>query len=558
MVRRILGFVEREIRGLHQAAYVLGAFALFSQALALIRDRLLAGQFGAGETLDVYYAAFRIPDLIFVAVASFVSLYVIIPLLSGRRLGDPGSARFLSAALFLFTAAIGVVALGAFLLAPVILPWLFPGLAPSPLFDDLVALTRLLLLQPILLGISNLFGSVTQLHRKFLLYALSPFLYNGGIIIGITLLYPPFGLMGLGSGVVLGALLHMGVQLPFILRSRMLSLYLLPIPWEDIKRVLALSLPRTIGLSLGQVTLLILASLASLMASGSIAVFNLSFNLQSVPLAIIGVSYSVAAFPMLSRLFAGGDTGGFSAQVIAALRHIAFWSLPAVALFVVLRAQIVRVIFGVGEFDWTDTRLTAAALALFMVSLLAQAVTLLLSRGYYAAGNTRRPLLINVISSILTIALAPSLVLVFSGIPVFRFFIESLLRVGGLPGTEILMLPLAFSIGSLLNAGLLWGMFSRDFKFAGSALARPLFQSSAAGILAGFAAYHVLQLLDDVVDIDTFAGIFIQGLSAGLFGVIAGVLLLIVLRNREIEEIKHALMSRFKKATPIAAEPEEL
>ncbi len=559
MVARWLGGLEREIKGLHQAAYILGGFAIFSQVLALIRDRLLAGAFGAGETLDMYYAAFRIPDLLYVGIASFVSLYVIIPLLSDRLEKQRESARILSALLLFFTVAIGAGSAILFMLAPYVLPWLFPGLSSSLLFPDLVLLTRLLLLQPILLGISNLFGSVIQLHRKFLLYALAPLLYNIGIIIGILFLYPSFGLRGLGIGVVIGAALHLLSSLPFIVRSGMLTFAITPLPWRELGRVIAVSLPRTISLSLGQITLLILAALASLMVPGSIAIFNLSFNLQSVPLAIIGVSYSVAAFPTLSRLFGGGDPEAFRAQVLSALRHITFWSIPALALFIVLRAQIVRVIFGSGEFDWTDTRLTAAALALFAISLLAQGVTLLLSRGYFAAGNTRRPLFINTIGSAFTIVLAPILVVCFATQPMFHHFVESLLRVSSIPGTEILMLPLAFSLGAILNAVLLLSMFKRDFMLSARTLIRPLFESLSAAVVAGFAAYHVLALLDDFVNIDTLPGIFIQGFCGGIFGVTAGALLLTVLRNREIDEIKSALKSRFaRQTTPIAAEREEL
>lgn len=555
MVRRILGIMEREFRGLHAAAYVLGLFAIFSQLLALIRDRLLAGQFGAGPELDIYYAAFRIPDVIFVGVASFVSLYVIIPLLSERSKKE--QSELLSGLLVVFTLLLLASAAAAFLLAPRLVPLLFPGFADSPHLPDLIALTRLLLIQLILLGLSNLFGSVTQLHHKFLLYAVSPLLYNVGIIAGIVFLYAPLGLMGLGLGVLLGALLHLLIQVPFVLRSGLIRGPYLSLPLRDLGRVVAISLPRTIGLSLGQLTLLIMTAIASLMLPGSIAVFNFSLNLQSVPLAIIGVSYSVAAFPTLSRLIAGGDTRAFSLHVLTALRHILFWSLPAIALIVVLRAQIVRVILGSGEFDWTDTRLTAAALGLFVVSLAAQGTTLLLARAYYAAGNTRRPLFINALSAIVAITLAPALVTLFESMPVVRYFIESLLRLEGIPGTALIMLPLAFSVGSLLNAVLLWIFFRRDFVGVEGSIARPVFESLSAAVVSGFAAYHMLQLLDDVVDIDTFLGIATQGLAAGLFGVIAGGLLLVVLRNHEILEIRRALMDRLRTA-PIVPEQEEL
>ena len=136
-------------------------------------------------------------------------------------------------------------------------------------------------------------------------------------------------------------------------------------------------------------------AIASTLEEGSVSIFNFSYNLQSVPIVIIGVSYSVAAFPSLIKFFSSGNREGFISQIGDAARVIIFWSLPITFLFIVLRAQIVRVLLGSGAFSWSDTRLTAAMLAIFAVSLIAQNLLPLLIRGYYAAGNTRRPLLVN-------------------------------------------------------------------------------------------------------------------------------------------------------------------
>ncbi|MBT4894909.1 oligosaccharide flippase family protein, partial [bacterium] len=395
MVRRIFNLIHKEINGLHEAAYLLGAFALLSQILALFRDRLLAHFFGAGAVLDTYYAAFRLPDIIFVAIASIVSVYVLIPFLAEKssisKLKEKEFINTIFSAFFLIIITVSVI---AFIFAPWLMKLFFPGLVDTAQFADLILLTRVLLLQPIFLGISNLFASITQIHRKFVLYALSPVLYNVGIIIGIVFFYPSFGFMGLGLGVVLGAVLHLAIQIPFIVKNKFLpkiTLSIVGTRFNDVKKVIFLSLPRTLALSAHQISLLFLISFASLMASGSIAVFNLSFNLQSVPLTIIGVSYSVAAFPTLAKMFSNGQKKDFLEQVLTASKHIIFWSFPAIVLFIILRAQIVRVILGSGEFDWADTRLTAAALALFAVSIAAQGLVLLFVRGYYAAGNTKKP-----------------------------------------------------------------------------------------------------------------------------------------------------------------------
>ena len=562
MVRRIFNLIHKEINGLHEAAYLLGAFALLSQILALFRDRLLAHFFGAGAVLDTYYAAFRLPDIIFVAIASIVSVYVLIPFLAEKssisKLKEKEFINTIFSAFFLIIITVSVI---AFIFAPWLMKLFFPGLVDTAQFADLILLTRVLLLQPIFLGISNLFASITQIHRKFVLYALSPVLYNVGIIIGIVFFYPSFGFMGLGLGVVLGAVLHLAIQIPFIVKNKFLpkiTLSIVGTRFNDVKKVIFLSLPRTLALSAHQISLLFLISFASLMASGSIAVFNLSFNLQSVPLTIIGVSYSVAAFPTLAKMFSNGQKKDFLEQVLTASKHIIFWSFPAIVLFIILRAQIVRVILGSGEFDWADTRLTAAALALFAVSIAAQGLVLLFVRGYYAAGNTKKPLILNLISAGLVILFAFGLGKLFAGSPTFQYFIESILRVEGIEGTSVLMLPLGYSIALILNAIAFWVMFQKDFKSFSRSLSKTFFQSLSASIIMGFVSYEFLNVFDDLFDIDTFWGIFSQGLFAGIVGIATGVMMLVLLGNKEIGEVWKSLHSKFWRADTVIAEQEEL
>ncbi|KKW37710.1 MAG: Integral membrane protein MviN [Candidatus Adlerbacteria bacterium GW2011_GWB1_54_7] len=365
------------VRGLHQAAYLLALFALLSQILALVRDRLLAGSFGASETLDLYFAAFRLPDLLFASIASLLSLYALMPALSRLESESEGyAASFLRRSLLVFFAAMAAASAVAFVFAPELVALIAPGIA-GPHANDvgvgagekLVSLTRILLLQPILLGASNIVAALTQFRHRFVLYALSPLLYNLGIIFGLVFLYPALGLTGLGIGVVMGAALHLCVQLPFFAGERGRAL-----PWKkaggELAGALALSVPRTLTLMGGQFALLVLTALASLAERGSIAVFTFGFNLLGVPLAIIGVSYSVAAFPTLSNLHASGRRTEFLQHISTALRHILFWTIPATVFIIVLRAQLVRVILGSGAFDWDATRLVAASLALFALGIL--------------------------------------------------------------------------------------------------------------------------------------------------------------------------------------------
>lgn len=548
----------REIRGLHEAAYILALFAFGSQVLALIRDRLMAHQFGADATLDVYYAAFRIPDLLFVAFASMLSVYVLIPFVADRILEGTERARELVSTVFTwFLIWYATVAVVIFLFAPLISTVFFPGFS-GPEQQQLVGMMRIMLLQPFLLSLSSLLGVVTQLHRKFVLYAVSPLLYNIGIIIGIVWLYPLFGIEGLAIGVVIGACAHMAVQIPFVHHSGLSPRLLMHVDAELLKRILKVSLPRALTLALQQFVLLALTGLATFMSTGSVAVMQFAYNLQSVPLAIIGVSYSVAAFPTLARLFSEGDRPAFVQHVYTALRHIIFWSIPALALVIVLRAQLVRVVLGSGAFDWDDTRLTAAALALFIVALASQAVHLLVVRAYYAAGNTRTPLLVTALSSISTIFLAGYLFIFYEQNPAFARFLSDFFRVEDVTGTEILIIPLAFSSVFLVHGLVLTGLFVHHYgRGVASDLGGVFLRSLGGAVTAAAAAYIALNVLVDGFRVETFMGIFMQGVIAGLIGIAAGIAFLASARSPELTEVSVSLHHRFWKSRPIAPQETE-
>lgn len=554
---KFINMLKKEIGGLHEAAYLLGAFAFLSQILALLRDKLLAYRFGAGAELDLYYAAFRIPDLIFVIFASVVSSSILIPFFIDHfRKGEKQGKKFVDDVFSVFFLLLILVSIIAFIITPYLVQKFLPGFIGES-HGDLIIMTRILLLSPIFLGLSNFFSSLTQMHGRFLVYALSPLVYNVGIIFGVLALYPIFGLKGLAYGVVVGALLHVGIQAPFVIYKNLFPSFSFSIDWQSLKEVIFVSIPRTITLSSNQIASFFLVALASLMSAGSIAVFNLAWNLQSVPLSIIGVSYSSAVFPALSRFFLEKRKELFLERMIESARHIIFWSVPATILFVVLRAQIVRVIFGAGEFDWSDTRLTAAALALFVFSVAGQGLILLFVRAYYAEGKTKKPLYINIISSVFMILLGLVLVKGALYMPTFLFFLEEILKVSGQAGTLVLLLPFAYSAGILLNTLLHWLMFENDYPGFSKPVLFTLFHSFAASVIMGYTTFASLRLFD-IFPMEKVWGVFLQGFLAGICGITALILSLVLLRNREIREMWQSLHGRIWKSRVVIPEQEVL
>ena len=559
MVKKWFLFIGKEIRGLHEAAYLLASFAFLSLILALVRDKLLAYTFGAGHALDVYYAAFRIPDLIFATVGSLVSASILLPYFIEKFETSKENGRTFSSGIFtVFFLLMIVVSVVVFFLAPWLVPKLLPGFANDPALPDLILSMRIMLLSPFFLGLSNLFSSLTQMNHRFLVYAASPVVYNAGIIAGVLFGYPLLGISGLAWGVVIGALLHVGIQVPFLLSEKLVPRFTLNIAWSDIKKIVFTTLPRTITLSANQLASFVLVSLASLMSVGSISVFNFAFNLQSVPLTLIGASYSSAVFPTLSRMLFKGHIAEFKEKMISSAQHIIFWSMPIMVLFVVLRAQIVRTVLGAGKFDWADTRLTAAMLALFAISTIGQSLILLFVRSFYAEGKTARPLVINVISAFIIVITGYLLDKAFFAYPVFRYFIESIMKVEEQVGTSVLVLALAFTFGVIINTVLHWWTYEKVYKGFTKPVMTTLFQTFSASVIMGYVSFQALRLFAMVFPLTKVWGVFLQGLCAGLVGLVVLVIMLVILKNKELSQVWFTLHKKIWKVEVPPAEVEHI
>lgn len=551
MVKKWFSFIGQEIRGLHEAAYLLAAFAFLSLVLALIRDKMLAFTFGAGPALDIYYAAFRIPDLIFTTIGSLVSASILLPYFIEKfETSKNNGKKFFDSIFTVFFCGTIIISFIVFIFAPKFVPLVMPGFSDDQSLDSLILSIRIMLLSPLFLGLSNLFSSLTQMRYRFLVYAFSPVVYNAGIIAGVLFGYKIFGITGLALGVAVGAFLHMAIQIPFIIHENLLPVFTIKINWQDLKKILLNTFPRTITLSVNQLSSFILISIASLMVTGSISIYNFAFNLQSVPLTLIGASYSSAVFPTLSKLIFKGRIDEFKQKMIASAQHIIFWSMPLTVLFIVLRAQIVRTVLGAGKFDWADTRLTAAMLALFAVSTIGQSLIVLFVRAFYAEGKTAKPLLINLFSAVVTVVSGFVLYKVFAIYPVFRFFLEELLKVSDQPGTSVLVLALAFTIGVIINTLLHWWTYEKHYKGFTEPVFSTLFHSFSASVIMGYVAFLSLRFYALFLPLSKVWGLFLQGLFAGITGIVALVIILKLLRNKELDDVISTLHKKIWK-TPV-------
>ncbi len=561
MVKKILTFFQRETKNMSEAAFILGFLTLFSQLLGLVRDRLFAHYLGVGMSLDIYNTAFRIPDILFAIMASVVSVTILLPFFSEKLYGsDSGkeeAKKFLNTMFSLFFIVLVIVSGILYFLTPLLTPYIAPGFSDASL-QTLVDITRILLLSPLLLGLSSLFATVTQTYNKFLLYSLSPVLYNLGIIAGVLFLYESYGISGIAWGVIAGAFLHMIIHLPVLLQKDFLPKFSLSIDWHSVKKVVSIALPRTLTLGIARLTFVVLGALASLIGLGSISIFQFAYNLQSVPLALVGMSFSVAAFPVLVKNFAEENREAFLRSVIEPVRYIIFWSLPIIVVFIVLRAHVVRLILGTGMFDWNDTRLTAAALALFALSVIAQSLSLLFVRAYYAAGRTYFPFVIHLIGALCAVGFGLYAVHMIDSNGVFWKWFELLMRVDGVSGTKVLILPLAYSFGALITSILLWCAFTKTYmQTYVHDLSRTIWQSLLAVIGMSVGSYTVLQFLAPLVPGTTTLALFSQAIISLTAGIIVWIGILVVTGNKEWILFTDIIKRNFFKKTESVVSPQE-
>lgn len=445
-------------------ALILGISYFVSALLGLIRDRLLSGRFGAGLELDVYFAAFRIPDFVYNILIMGGLIVAFLPLFSEYFSKNKEDAwqmtnQVLNALLFFLI----LISLILFFLTPWLIRWIFPGFGPD--HQKLaIPLIRLLFLSPILFGISNLLSGILQYFNRFFIYSLTPILYNLGIIFGILFLSPRFGIFGVGMGVILGAFLHMAVQIPTAKRCGFSYKFLLDLRHPVIKRIFNLMIPRVFAISAQQINLIFITAIASTIAQGSIAIFNISNNFQNLPIGIIGVSFAVAVFPTLSKTIAQNQKKEFLEHFSSISRQIIFFIVPISILIFLLRNQIIEIIYRTGKFSLSDAELTSACLGVFAFSIFAQSLIPLLSRAFFSFQDTKTPTLITLTTVFLNIILS----LIFVWLLKFpndfsNFFVETFSLLGN-KNTAILGLPLAFSLSAIFQFTLLYLSLSRKIK----------------------------------------------------------------------------------------------
>ncbi len=511
-----------------KAAFIIGFFTLLTKFLAIYRERLFASTFGQNQILDSYFAAFRIPDFVTnlfilntLAVA-FIPVYTEI-LTKDKKKTDEIAASILNLVLL----GISGICLILFLFSGYLTQKLVPGFNQE-YYSYTLNLTRLFLLSPVIFAASTIFGGILNAQKKFLVASIAPIFYNLGIIFGVIFLYPRFGVMGLGYGVVLGAIVQMLIQW---ISTSQIGFSIKPIlNFKDnyVVRIWKLYVPRIFTFDLANVTLLLGTMIGSKLIAGSISALNQAYNLESVPVSIFAYSLALASFPVLSEFFALKNDRAFTKSISQTIQQVLFFIIPISILMLLMRAYIVRLILGAGNFNWEDTIRTFNVLGIFSFSLFSQSLTTVLSRAFYARQNTKVPVYINLFAIFLNI--------IFSVILGYKY---------GVAG-----ITAAFVISSIVSAILLFIVLRHHLKDSlgeenietlkefDQNLSSSVTKIIISSIVMGLVSYASIYFLAPFVDTRTVVGILIQSGLASIFG---GICYMLTGKLLKLTEAKYML-----------------
>jgi len=481
-------------------AIIIGLLSILSRVIGLLRDRLLASSFGAGDTLDAYYAAFKIPDFVFniLVLGGLASAFIPVFIEWRTRKGENEAWLVTSTVFNSLILLLGGLAVLGIIFANNLVPLVAPGFSGEKLALT-ISLSRVMMLAVVFFGASNVISGVLQSYRRFVAYGLAPVMYNLGIILGILFFVPQWGYIGLGIGVLVGSVLHLAIQLPSVIKLGWVWRLNFNIFNEAVRKIIRLILPRTFGLAVHSFNQIVLTIFASTLIAGSLSSFTLALNLQSFPINVFGLSLAIAAFPIFSQAWVNNKADDLIEHLSYSMRRVLFFVIPLSITFLILRAQIVRVILGAGQFDWTDTINTAQVLGFLALSMIAESLLPLVARAFYALQDTKTPVIVSVVALVVNIVLSVVLIRPFGLIGLALAYV-----VAGLINFSVLIFILGERLGSLQSA-----------KIVSTTLKIML-----AAIPAGLIMYGALQVLAPVVNMDTFMGVFIQGVGAGLAGVI--------------------------------------
>ena len=417
--KRSLSLILRRQSNIISAAFVIMATIIFSQVLGLIRQRLLVSIFGASNTLGVYLASTRLPDFLFQLIIAGALSSAFIPIFSdylAKGKEEEGN-RIASTLLLISLVIFSVFSLVLFIFAKEFSSLMAPGFSQAQL-NLMASLTRVIIFGEILFIVGSFLSAILQSHNHFFIPGIASALYNFGIILGILLFSSVAGIFSAAYGIILGALIFVFVQVPLVKKMGFsfipsMSFSLVSLKTSGVFDFFKLIWPRTLSITIFQLGTLITVTLVSFLSNPgrNYVIFDYAQTLAFAPVALFGQAIAQAAFPVLSK--EKDKLEDFKTTFITSFNQMLYLVLPVSVLLLVLRIPVVRLVFGAAQFDWQATVLTGRTLAYFSISIFAQALVYLVARGFYALHDTKTPLVIGAITTIIMVLMGALFIFVY-------------------------------------------------------------------------------------------------------------------------------------------------
>jgi len=531
------------------AAFIIAFSVALSRILGLVRYRLLAEHFGHNiKLLDSFIAASILPDAIFEVFIFGAIALAFIPVFSQYVSKDKQekawelASSMITIGILLFIVLTILVLIFADFIAPITAPGL---VARDSSTRFLIGnLLRIMIFAQLFFVVSIFFTGILQSFQRFLIPAIASVLYNLGIIIGIIFLSSSIGIFAPAVGMVIGALLHLSVQIPLILSMGFRYRPKIDFKNKDVRETFILMWPRSVSLGLIRLADIINVAIASVAAVGSIVAFNFAQVLQLVPTSLFAASLAQAALPSLSIEFNSKRTDEFKKVFGETFHQIIFLVLPLAAILAILRIPVVRLVFGARDFPWDITVLTGRLLVAFSIGIIGQSVSLLLTRSFYAVKDSITPVKVEIFT--ITLNIISSLVLIL----VFKF--------------PLITLAINYSITNLLNAFLLFFFLNRKIGFHKRALFIPAIKMLLITAIMAICLYIPMKFLDQLVfDTTRVVGLLLLTFTAVIAGLLVYIGLSIIFHVKEVSifftlaKRVASFPSRFAKPTPTTIDAQQ-
>ena len=506
---------EKESSSILSAATIIMGATLASALLGLIRTRLLISFFYADKAVvDVFWAAFRLPDMIFQIIIVGALSSAFIPVFS-RYLGDKKESNIIASSMINVVMTIMIaLSIGIFIFALPLSRLIAGGFAEEQL-QLMANLTRIMAAAQIFFGFSSFLTGVIQSHKRFLVPALSPVLYNLGIIIGILVFGKSLGIYGAAIGVVIGALLHLLAQLP--LAHKLGFRYSLA--WDSkhgaVKEMSKLMLPRVLTLSLVQIETTAIITFSSWLSVGTVTIISIAQQLANLPVRLIGIPIGQASLPFFTKITSKNDLLALATMVNNTILEMLYLALPSSVIVLVLRIPLVRLAYGADSFPWSETVLTGKLVAILAISIAARSLTHILVRVFYSLHNTTTPFLTNLLSTIINIGLSYY----------FLFVIKS----------GVLGMAFAITVASLIETVVLTSLLYSLAGFSRSHLVFPVLKMIGITLITSIALWVPLRFLDALIfDTTRTIPLILLTVTVGLIGMAVYIFLSYIFKIKEL------------------------